>query len=123
MKQLDLTDNEIDVAHLQDEFREFPSTLFAWCEARSEAEGAYDLAKAVYEEARSRNYMELKRSGEKLTENHVEAMIDTNEEIISLKRSTFKTKRDMETLKNFVESLRAKKDAMIQISADIRKEK
>lgn len=122
-KLLDLEkDKEIDPANLHEEFRAFPSTLYSWLEAKASAEQEYDLSKAVYEEAKSLKYLELKESGEKLTENHLSARIEADEVIKKCLRNVFTAKRDLETFKNYVESLRAKKDMLIQLGSDRRKE-
>jgi hypothetical protein len=115
-------DREIDVADLQREFRVYPSVLFAHNEAKAEAEKTFDLLKLRCEEAEAAAYIKIKSGPEKVTEKHVEAMIATDKAIQELKREMLDAKRDLETLKNDVESMRAKKDMLIQLGADARKE-
>ena len=115
-------DNKIDVAFLTEEMINFPSTIYSWLEEKATAESRYDYASSLYEQVRSETYLAIKASGEKITEANVEARIATNEKVREAELNMFKAKRDLETLKNYVESLRAKKDMIIQISADRRKE-
>lgn len=115
-------DNEIDVANLQDEFRNFPSILFHYAELKANVEREHDLNKANYEESKARVYLEIKGSVEKITEKHLDATIINSEVVKDAKQTMLTAKRDLDTLKNYVESLRAKKDMLIQLGADMRKE-
>ncbi len=117
------TDNRINVADLQEEFREFPSTLYSYLEDKTRAESLYDVMKSQYEEMRAQVYVEIKNSGEKVTENAVDARIEIDSRVKEAKYRMFEAKRDAETIKNYVESLRAKKDCLIQLGADSRKER
>lgn len=122
-KKLDLdSDIEIRVEDLQEEFRVFPSKLFAYSEAKADAERVYEDAKASYKESQAAMYVQLKKSGEKLTEKHLEALIETSEIVKPMQEKMLQAKRDFETLKNYCEALRAKKDMLIQLGADSRKE-
>lgn len=123
MKAINLeNDNQIDTSNLQVEFREFPSTLFAWGEAGADAALDYELSNSVYEETRASLYLKIKSSGDKVTEKHLEALIDTDPSVKEALLKSFAAKRDLDTMKNYVESLRAKKDMLIQLGADARKE-
>lgn len=121
--QLDVDrDNTIDVSDIQSEFRMYPVLLFRWSEEKSDAELAHDVARAQYEEIRSTKYLTFKRTPDKITEAAMEAMLNTDKEVIEAREKLLGAKRDAETLKNYVESLRAKKDMLIQLGADLRKE-
>lgn len=115
-------DISIRVEDLQEEFKVFPSLMFAYSEAKADAEEAFEDAKAAFKEAQSALYVQLKSSGEKMTEKHLEALIETSDVIRPLQKKMLKLKRDFETLKNFCDALRAKKDMLIQLGADARKE-
>jgi len=117
------SDNRIQVENLQDEFREFSSTLFSYLEEKANAESLYDYQKSKYEEVRSEVYLEKKSSGEKISEKHIESMIETDARVKEQRVKMLMAKRDMDTIKNYVESLRSKKDMLIQLGADQRKEK
>lgn len=115
-------DNKIDVADLQQEFRVFPSMLFSYCEVKSTAQDAFDRMKAQLEEIKATVYVELKSGAVKVTEAHVEALTILDPRVKAQQQRVFDAGRDLETTKNYVESLRAKKDMLIQLGADARKE-
>ena len=123
MKERNFTrDNLIDVSNIREELRDFPSTLYSYLENKSDLEASYESSKANYEMVRSQVYIEVKSTTEKVTEAAAEARINTDPRVLSAQDRMFKLKRDFETLKNYTESLRAKKDMLVQISADLRKE-
>lgn len=115
-------DNTIDVASLQKEFRNFPPTLYRYSEIKAEAEETYDIKKAEYEELRSEKYIAIKSKEGKVTEANLSAMIEVDPDVKKALREMLAAKRDLETIKGYVESLRAKKDMLIQLGADSRKE-
>lgn len=116
------SDNKIDASNLQQEFLVFPSVLYSYCEAKSEAGKVYETLKQQCEEAEAEAYIRFKSGPDKVTEKHVEALIATDPVIKGLKLQLIAANRDLETTKNYVESLRAKKDMLIQLGADARKE-
>lgn len=122
-KELDFEkDNTIAVDNLSKEFRNFPPTLFRYCEIVAEAEEAYGLAKAVYKETQSEKYIELKSKEGKITEANLSAMVEVDPDVKKALRNMLSCKKDLETLQGYVESMRAKKDMLIQLGADARKE-
>ena len=116
-------DNLIDLPNLRDEFRRMPIIQYRYSEAKSDAERDYDGDKARYEEMKSQVYVELKTSGEKYTENHLKAAIEIDPRVVDLKKKMLDSKRTYNTLKNYTESLSTKKDMLIQLGADMRKER
>ncbi len=115
-------DNKIDTSNLEQEFRVFPSTLYAYCEVKSSAQEIHDRLKSKLEEMEATVYIEIKSSPEKATEAHVAAKILLDPRVKGLRDEVMSANRDLETAKNYVESLRAKKDMLIQLGADARKE-
>ena len=115
-------DNTIDTSDLSTEFKNLPPTMYGYRVELASAEHGYDLAKATYEELRSAKYLEIRSREGKVTEATVEATLDIDPEIKAAKRKMLEAKRDMETVDGFMESLRAKKDMLIQLGADARKE-
>ena len=95
-------DAQIDITDLQKEFRVFPSTLFA-----------YNEAKAL---------IKIKSGETKVTEKHADALVMIDPVVKAAFLHMLDMKRNLETFKNYVESLRAKKDMLIQLGADARKE-
>lgn len=116
-------DNTIDLANIRDEFRKFPVLLYRYSEAKSDSERDYDNEKARFEEMKAAVYVELKNSETKYTENHLKAAIDSDPRVIEAKNKMLTAKRTYSTLKNFVDSLVSKKDMLIQLGADMRKER
>lgn len=122
-KKLDFEkDNTIEVENLQKEFRNFPPTIYRYREIEAEADETASLKKAEYKELQSKKYLEFRSKEGKITEATLAAMIETDEEVKKAHREYLSALRDLETLKGYVESLRAKKDMLIQLGADARKE-
>lgn len=115
-------DNTIDVTDLKAEFQTLAPLIYRYSEIKAQAEHEYDLRKAQLDELKSEKYINIKSSGEKITEKNLEALIDIDPEVKTKLREVLEAKRDVETLKGYCESLRAKKDMLIQLGADSRKE-
>lgn len=115
-------DIEINVANLSEEFKKLPLLLFRYSEKKAEADYLYERDKELYNEARAIVFKTLKESGEKMTEKTVEAHIDTHPTVTALRDIMLQSRRDLETVKGFVESLKAKKEMLIQLGADARLE-
>jgi len=118
-----LSDNTIDCSRLKEEFAKFPVIFYRYMELKVNAEDEYERAKATWKEFRSLKYKELKGNNGKMTEKNMEAELDSHSELNVLNQRVLEAKRDLETLKAYVESLRAKKDMLIQLGADARQER
>lgn len=122
-RELDIDkDNTIDTDNLTKEFRNFPPTIYGYSEIEAKAAEDLGIKKAEYEELRSAKYLEFRQKEGKITEATLNAMLETDPEVKKALRDMLASKRDLETLKGYVESLRAKKDMLIQLGADARKE-
>jgi hypothetical protein len=115
-------DNLIDIDNLTKEFRNLPATLYGYAEIKAEAKENSDLKKAEYKELKAKKYLEIKSREGKITEANVDAQIETDEEVKKSLREYLSAVRDQETIEGYVESMRAKKDMLIQLGADARKE-
>lgn len=115
-------DNQIDVTDLNEEFRVFPSVIYGYRDIEAQAQEAYDLKKLELKELRSAKNLEIRSREGKVTESTVEAMLDSDPDVKKAVRDMLSVKRDLETLNGYVESVRAKKDCLIQLSANLRKE-
>ncbi len=115
-------DNEIDIDNLTKEFRSLPSILYGYREIEAKASEDFDLRKAEFKELRSAKYLEFRSREGKITESTLEAMLDTDPQIKEALRTMLSTKRDLETIRGYSESICFKKDMLIQIGADARKE-
>lgn len=115
-------DLETDVDELQREFKRMAPLLHGWSEVKAQSEEAYEIAKAEYEELRSQTYLDLRSREGKITEATLSASIDVDPAVKKSLRHMLEMKKDFETLKGFVEGLRAKKDCLVNLAADARKE-
>jgi hypothetical protein len=115
-------DLETDVNELQREFKRMAPLMNGWSEVRANAEEAVEIAEAELKELRSEKYIEIKSKEAKVTEAHVSAQLDVDPDIKKAVRNVITLRKDYETIKGFVESLRFKKDMLVQLGADARKE-
>jgi hypothetical protein len=115
-------DLDIDVTDLTSEFKKMSLLLFRYYEKKADAEREYDKLKQTNEEIRARVYRDLRTSGEKHTEKSLEAAIDCNDDVLKIHDMMLDAKRDLATWVGAVESLKAKRDMLIQLGADARKE-
>ncbi|MDX1471019.1 MAG: hypothetical protein R3213_05950 [Flavobacteriaceae bacterium] len=122
--KFDINENhKIDNARLSHEFRWMPVILFHYGQAKAEAQYQCDLAEARYKEAEQSKYFHYKSDKElKYTDKQAEAAAKSDAQVIELKNTYFAIKKDVGTLVAYLESLRAKKDMLIQLGADARKE-
>ena len=115
--------HKIDNANLSKEFRWMPVTLFHYGEAKAKAQYDCDIAQARYKEMEDRLYFQFKSDKElKYTDKQAEAAAKSDPQVVALKNTFFEIKRDVGTLVAYLECLRAKKDMLIQLGADARKE-
>jgi hypothetical protein len=117
-------DLTIDVSNLGSEFREFSLLLYRYTCYRAKIETQRDVAKARLKEQRAIIRKKVKSDlSVKHTENSIEAEIDTDPTVIDANMKLIRAEHDASTWAGAVESMRAKKDCLIQIGADQRKDK
>lgn len=116
-------DHKINVARLQEECINFPTLLYHYSCQKAKAENLYESCKLAFEEVKSTVYIMTKQGGDKITEKHLESIISTDHKVIKAKNDMLQAKYDFEVLRSFVDSLRAKKDMLVQLSADMRSER
>lgn len=113
----------INVADLTAEFRTFPTKLYQYSRQKAEANAKRDVAKAKLKEVRAEIYKFLKSdTTTKRTENHIEAELDSDPKVMEALLKLIKAEHDAATIDGAVESMRAKKDCLIQLGSDRRKE-
>lgn len=115
-------DLKIDTTNLAEELQHYPSIRFFYAENRADSEAEYDQLKAEYEEVKDEIYLALKASGEKMTEAHIEAKVNTDAAVKEAKQNVIRVKRDLESHKNYCDCFKDKKDVLIQLNVDQRKE-
>lgn len=116
------TDLETDIEDLQREFKRMGPLIHAYSEIKAGSSEAYEIAKAEHEELRSKKYLEFRSREGKVTEATLDAMLDTDVDVIKAQRNMLTSKRDLDTIMGYVEGLRAKKDMLVQLGADARKD-
>lgn len=115
--------HKIDTANLSYEFRWMPVILFHYGQSKAEAQYQCDLAQARYKEMEDRLYCQFKSDKDnKCTDKQAEALAKSDSQVVALKNTYFSIKKDVGTLVAYLECLRAKKDMLIQLGADARKE-
>lgn len=117
-----MEDLAIDARDLTSEFKKLSLLLFRYYEKKADIERELDLAKQALDEIRSIKYKEYKNGPTKLSEAGVEASIDSDPEVKIFHLKMLDAKRDYGTWVGAVESLKAKKDMIIQMGSDRRKE-
>lgn len=116
-------DLEINVNDLTNEFKNFPLKFYRYYQQKAEVEAKKDLAKSRLKEIRAQVYKRIKtQTNSKITEKALESEIDTDPQVIEAQHKLLKAEHDAATINGAVESMRAKKDMMMQIGADRRKE-
>lgn len=116
-------DLSVNVANLDVEFRTFPSTLYRYSCVKADAAKQRDIAKATLKEVKAATYKRIKSDvSVKHTEKSMEAEIDTDQIVMDLQRKLIDAEHTLATLEGSVESMRAKKDMLIQLGSDRRKE-
>lgn len=116
-------DLSIDVANLTEEFRVFPLKMFRYSQQRAKIEVQRDMAKARLKEVRATVYKRVKSDlSAKHTQTSIEAEIDTDPDVIKANGALIRAEHDATTWAGAVESMRSKKDVLIQLGSDRRKE-
>lgn len=116
-------DLEVNVADLSTEFRKFATIMYRYSLAKADAEKKRDIAKAKLKEIKAVTRKHIKStSNEKHTEASLEAEIETDAIVLEVQRRYIDAEHDASTWRGAAESMRDKKDCMIQLGADRRKE-
>ena len=116
-------DLKVNVADLSNEFRHFASVLYKYSCQRADVEKKRDIAKAKLKEVRAQARKRIKAdTSVKHTENSIEAEIDTDPVVLQAQYAFIDAEHESATVGGAVESMRAKKDCLIQLGSDRRKE-
>ena len=117
---VDLT---INVSDLTTEFRNFPIVMYRYSQKRASAEATRDLAEATLKELRAIAYKRVKSDlSAKHTEKGLESEIETDPDVKTAKIKLIQAEHNAATWAGAVESMRSKKDCLIQLVSDRRKE-
>lgn len=113
----------IDIHNLTGEFRNLPVTLFRYYQHKAKVEATRDVAKARLKEVRAITYKRIKSdTTKKHTENSMDAEIETDPDVQKAQQGYIRAEHDATTWAGAVDSMKAKKDSLIQLGSDRRKE-
>lgn len=115
-------DLQIDVTDLTSEMKRLSLLLFRYYEKKAELEREFDLAKFRVDEIKGQKYKEFKNGPIKISDAGVSAQIDSDPDVILALKDLSEARRQYSTWIGAVESMKAKKDLIIQLAADRRKE-
>ena len=116
-------DLEIDIGDLTSEFKRFPLLMYRYSQHRANIDTKRDTAKARLKEVRALSYKRIKSDPSvKHTEKSLESEIDTDPLVIEAQMKVIRADHDAETWAGAVEAMRSKKDVLIQLGSDRRKE-
>jgi hypothetical protein len=116
-------DLSIDVTDLTSEFKKLSLTLFRYYQHKAKIESLRDIAKAKLKETKAITRKRIRLdSTVKHTESSMEAEIDTDPAVIDAQMRLIKAEHDATTWSGAVDSMKAKKDSLIQLGSDRRKE-
>jgi hypothetical protein len=116
-------DLSIDINSLTSEFRQFPLLMYRYSQYRAKIETQRDMAKARLKEIRAEAYKKAKSDvSVKHTQSSLEAEVDTDPAVMEAQKKFIRAEHDATTWSGAVESMRAKKDVLIQLGSDRRKE-
>lgn len=117
-------DLAIDVTDLTSEFRRLSLTLFRYYGRKADAERDLDIARAHLKETKATVYKLIKSdSSVKRTESAIEAEIETHPSVVEAVKLVTEALHTAATYQGAVESMKAKKDMLVQLGADSRKDR
>lgn len=115
-------DLQIDTRDLTEELKSLSLLLFRYYEKKADFERDVDLAKFTLKEIKGKKYKEYKYGPTKLSDAGVEAAIDSDPEVLVAQKALAEASHALNTWWGAVDSMKAKKDVLIQLAADRRKE-
>lgn len=114
----------INTSDLTSEFRGFPIVLYRYIQNKAKAEAQRDIAKAKLKEVRALAYKKIKSDVSiKHSEKSMEAEIDTDPDVLTAQVKFIQAEHNATTWGGAVDSMKSKKDCLIQLGADSRKER
>ena len=112
----------IDIHDLSKEFRTIGPKIYRYTKAKCEAQEELDLLEYDLDIVKAHIIMDLSKEKRTYKESEKKAIITANSEVIDLVEQIARAKKDVDTLKGYIEGLKANKDMLIQLGADQRKE-
>lgn len=115
-------DVEIDPGNLSKEFRFFSPLYYRYTMELAYVEQKVSDAKAALKDFRSKAYIRLKTDGQKRSEGFIEALVEQDELVKAQLKELSSLEYELRTFEGYVQALKFKKDFLIQLGADARKE-
>jgi len=113
----------VDIQDLTSEFKKLSLTLYRYYKHKAMVESQMSVAKAKLKEVKAITRKRIKSENlVKHTESSMEAEIDTDPVVLEAQNKLIRTEHDAATWYGAVESMKAKKDMLIQLGSDRRKE-
>lgn len=115
-------DVEINHTALAKEFRFFAPIYYRYTMELSYAEQKVSEAKASLKDLRSKAFIRLRNEGEKRSEKLIEAMIEQDELVKVQIKELLSLEYELRNFEGYVQAMKFKKDFLVQLGADARKE-
>jgi hypothetical protein len=116
-------DLDIDTENLTSEIKRLSLVLYRYYKYKAQVETKRDVAKAKLREVKANSYKRIKSDTfVKHTEKSLEAEIDTDPYVIEAQMVLIRAEHDASTWFGAVDSMKAKKDMLVQLNSDRRKE-
>ena len=116
-------DISIDINNIDSELRLYSPLFHRYLERKVRAEYNYELAREKHKDVSARISYEKKLSEVKITEKTLANYVQTHEDVQEAKQEELMAKLKYEKIKAFCEAFRAKKDALVNLSANQRIER
>lgn len=115
-------DIEIDKHALAKEFRLYPPIYYRYCMEVSYAQEKVNDAKLGLKEIRGRVYLDLKNHATKYSETHLGMLIEQDPLVSAQTKLLGQYEYELRNFEGFLQALKFKKDCLVQLGADARKE-
>lgn len=116
-------DLDVNIHDLTQEFKQLSLKLYRYSCQRAKMDSIRDIAKAKHKEARAIAFKRAKSdTSVKHTEKSIEAELDLDSDVKKALIELIKAEHDASSWSGAVESMKAKKDMLIQLGSDRRKE-
>jgi hypothetical protein len=112
----------IDAADLSEEIRTMPPKIYRYNQMWADAHKTAQRLERTVSEVKAEEYLRLRQEESKVTEAHMKALIDVSKKVAAAYDAWLEAERDANTLKGVLESLRARKDSLVTLSANQRAE-
>lgn len=114
-------DIETDVTNLTEEFRRIGPLIYRYSEMKAATSEEHSNAEEFLKQLKSQKFVQFKNEDSKRAEGLLKAMVESDPHVVQQSKLVNKVKYDLDTITGFLDGLKAKKDALVQLGADARK--